>query len=444
MKNLLLIIFLYGSLYAQTIEGTVVSSKGFWKDGNIYTKHIIETSKGKDSIITWGGVVGFDALVVSDMPTLRKGQKGKFYVKDGMLERIERPIQKALAVVSVSPTNIHAGVREVLTITGNGFGDRNIVQFAGADYGGSFFIDALDGQIISWTDTEIKVEVPSGAGTGIVKVVTLGGDVYESNPITVPYALSALPFDLGNGMIEYPAYHVDKNNNGGITWQYNTDVPQPARVDFEASLLNWSCNTLMNWEIGEDTTVNSVTDDGVNVVFFDDIGLSTLGYCFSRYSACYDGDTNSIIWYVKELDIVFSSQANWIYGDIAALKAISFKSVALHETGHGRQMYHVIDPAKVMHYSISSNSLKVVLSPADIEGGLRVQDGSTAGVCSQPLFTDYQCSLGVNDYDYGKLLDITYYDLLGRKVNIEYVSDGIYIKEMRYENGVERKKTIKQ
>lgn len=465
MKKLLLLLLLIPTLLIgqnnpNFIEGKVLSKTSFWQNGNIFTRNMIQTDNGVKPIITRGGIIGLQAEVVSDSPTLKVGSEGRFYMEDDMLLSVESTtVASSLSITSISPTTAPAGEYEVITITGINFGAQNIVRFPDADYGGALFSDALDSQILSWTDTEIQVEVPSFAGTGPIRVVTTGGEIYESPVLTVPFATQALEYDAGSGPQEYQTHHVDINGNGGITWQYNDAVSQIARDDFDAALQTWGCETKINWDIGTDSSVNTITNDGTSIILFSDtVGAGTLGVCTSRFSGCFEDGT--IKWYVTELDIIFNANTAWSYGDIPVANQISFKTVATHELGHGRQLGHVIDTNKIMHYSLGANEVNIVLTPDDIAGGMTVHNRSTAApVCGAPLIADYQnCTLSVVDLDekdykiypipvrstlniLGDFDTVKIYDIQGRfldefKQNIIPIkySSGIYLVKVELDN----------
>jgi len=407
MKKILLLLVLFTSmLSAQNIpsfiEGKVLSKTSFWQNKNIYTRNVIQTDNGNRTIITKGGIIGLNAEVVSDSPTLQVGQRGKFKIQNDNLLSVENIItESSLSVTSISPTSVPAGVGQTVTITGTNFGARNIVQFANADYGGALYTNALDSAIISWTDTEIVIKVPDFAGTGIIKVLNLNGDTFESPILTVPYANINLGYDIGEGEVDYQTHHVNLNGNGGLTWQYNNAFSNDARLDFADVLLKWACESKMNWEMGNDTAVDVIALDGVSVVRFSTSGemsLGTLGVCTSRFQGCFEDGV--IKWYVVELDIIFNIDQNWSYGDIPVNGFSSFKTVALHEIGHGRQLGHVIDNNKVMHFALAAGIVKLTLTPSDIDGGLAVQTRSTAGsVCVQDILEDFNCSLSIVKFD---------------------------------------------
>jgi hypothetical protein len=104
---------------------------------------------------------------------------------------LEHMINRSPSVVTgISPTVVTAGTGTVLTITGVFFSPTGIagtVSFPDADNGGATFFQALDSQVLSWTDTEVRVEVPSRAGSGPVRLNTSIGPQF-SEPITIDYA----------------------------------------------------------------------------------------------------------------------------------------------------------------------------------------------------------------------------------------------------------------
>jgi len=86
--------------------------------------------------------------------------------------------------ITFSPTTLAAGVKDILTINGSNFGaTKGKVGFSMADDGGVSFIEAIDTQVLSWSDTQIIVEVPSGAGTGPIQVTDSANDSAVSSTI---------------------------------------------------------------------------------------------------------------------------------------------------------------------------------------------------------------------------------------------------------------------
>ena len=99
-------------------------------------------------------------------------------------------------ISSISPTVVRAGVGDIVTITGLGFGvqgDSGNVFLKNADNGGAGFLhlDSID--YLDWTDTQIIFTVPSyvdsaqynaagaTAGSGLVKIRTDSGYVINDS-----------------------------------------------------------------------------------------------------------------------------------------------------------------------------------------------------------------------------------------------------------------------
>ena len=340
------------------------------------------------------------------------------------------------ASITFTPTTATAGTKTVLTISGSGFGStQGKVGFSNADDGGATFIDALDTQVLTWSDTSITVEIPSEAGTGTIRVThddtTFG---VSAATLTITYAELNVTFDPDdetgqmppgpNGPLGFYAYqtrHINENASGGYTWEMQTDFFNDtefpgAKADFETALDKWRCETKVNWTIsGSATTTDVAASDGVNVVKFDnnavpadDLPDGVLGRCSSWYSACGAfGTASSWSWHVAELDIVFDDETNWHFGaGLPAFTEYDFESVALHELGHGHQLGHVIDPTSdgdnmddVMHYAISNSEQQRVLTTDNISGANDVHSRSTTVVaCGLPVMTDSTiCNLSVEE-----------------------------------------------
>lgn len=301
------------------------------------------------------------------------------------------------AITGISPTTISAGTNSILTITGTGFGTGPAsaslyVDFLNADDGGSTRIKPDLSQYVSWTNTQIQVKVPtktsqSGtAGTGAVRVVSVGNFTYTSGVLTVSYG--ELNVYYATTSTVYQTRHVELNAAGGVTWQMYTtfDANAAAKASFIRAMQTWRCNTYINWPLGATTSINTIASDGVNVCRFDigaELPGGVLGVCTSYWGGCTSGPNT--YWYVSELDICFDSGTTWNYGPAATSGGqMDFESVALHELGHGHQLSHVINTSNVMHWSIGPNTDKRSLQASDITAGQDVMTRNVSpGVCGK-------------------------------------------------------------
>ncbi len=483
------------------VEGEVVAKKSFWDDNhhNIYTANTVKVYKvfkGEQSktieVITLGGTVDNEALMVSPGLKLRKGDIGTFmlynnsiplglqskssnkkyrtysslqgfykynlqdniavnpfskkkgisnlfydeilnYTKSNYIEIFEYYTNNNFkskqnqaigflppASITFSPTTGSAGTKTVITISGSGFGaTKGNVGFSNADDGGATFINALDTQILTWSDTEITVQIPSDAGTGTIRVThndTTTG--VSAATLTITYSQLNVPHDPGTGTEGYQTQHVDRNGNGGYIWQMHTDFDgnAAAKASFLSAFEIWRCETGVNWDIGATTTTDVIADDNINIIRFDngsELPVGVLGRCTSRWTGCGGGAT--VKWYVEELDIAFDDGTDWYFGSsLPAFAEYDFESVSLHELGHGHQLGHVIDNSTqvdngndVMHYAISNSEQQRVLSPNNIAAGNNVQSRSTSvAVCSQSLMTNHSCSLSVEEDELSNAINL--------------------------------------
>ncbi|MBR9913654.1 MAG: T9SS type A sorting domain-containing protein [Algicola sp.] len=315
----------------------------------------------------------------------------------------------AVFISSFSPTTVNGGVKDLLVVDGGGFGTSGTIAFRDANFGGvdnmfnPVYYDALDSQIVSWTDSQIVVEVPSRAGTGDIRVTPdIGGEVISAQTLTVFYS----QINPSSGTVDFPSQHFDTNGNGGYTWQMNTEFNgnAAANASFLRAFDTWVCTTGINWEIGSVTPIDVIAADGVNIIRFDngtELPQGVLGRCTSRFGSCASGSPGGIDVVVTELDIVFNdvftgdfAVLSWEFGpDTATGFEVDFESVAVHELGHGHQLAHIINVGEVMHYSIANSQNSRDLGASDIAGGTDVMNRNVANqVCAQDLMTYSACS----------------------------------------------------
>ncbi|PHS10044.1 MAG: hypothetical protein COA88_03170 [Kordia sp.] len=299
----------------------------------------------------------------------------------------------APTISSFSPTTISAGTNSQLTINGTGFeATIGTVGFSNTNDGGASFVTTLPTEIISWSDTTIVVEVPDNAGTGTIEVTTAGlSSNISTQTLNVSYAQLNVDWDTGSGIYySYQTQHVNDNATGGYTWEMNTEFASNANaVDaFNRGFNNWICETNINWEVSATTTaVDLITDDGINIIRFDngaELPGGVLGRSHSRYSGCIVSGVD-IDWYVYEIDINFDDATNWNFSNsLPGFTEYDFETIVLHELGHGHQEGHVIDTNELMHYSISNGESNRIIGVNDIINGNDIMlRNTTTPICSQ-------------------------------------------------------------
>jgi hypothetical protein len=314
---------------------------------------------------------------------------------------------RAITINSFSPTSITAGTQSQLTINGSGFGSHQgngIVEFAWADAGGQDFWEPLSSEYISWSNTQIIVEVPSRAGTGNFRISKGNEAVLSGSELIVPYNLSNVQYQND----PYRLNLVDADESGGLLFEFNTEFfnNSEAYEAFIRGLNSWRCSnsggTGVYFENGGSISNNSSASDNINVVSFD-TGLdplpsNVLGRTTSFYLGCSNG--TAVNWFLEEVDMIFNdvpanSSYSWNFDEAdnsTGFFQFDFESVALHELGHAHQIGHSINDGNVMFYAIA-NSVEIRdLDQNDLDAGDDVLSFSQ-GVCGKnAMQPDYICA----------------------------------------------------
>ncbi|MBG8553140.1 matrixin family metalloprotease [Hymenobacter guriensis] len=318
------------------------------------------------------------------------------------LSRTVRQARQGQAVVAtLSPLSITAGTGAVLTISGSGFGGTRgsgYVAFKNADDGGKTEVKPQDSDYVSWTDTQIRVKVPSfsleknTAGSGPVKVVSnTQEEALSAETLTVVYAVSTV--QASTNEIVRPN-HINDNDRGGYTFQpvANFTSRAGAADAFRRALTTWRCQTGVNWELGTQRTGKVADEDDANSLGFDNenqLPARVLGRTTSYYEGCRRPN-GSVVFTVKEIDMVFDDAQSWQFGPAAPTgNQFDFESVVVHELGHAQQLSHLILPGAIMHYAIGARQVSRELNPAsEVAGGrfvLRSRSFRSLGCSARPM-----------------------------------------------------------
>lgn len=318
------------------------------------------------------------------------------------------------AITSFTPARTSAGTGAVLTIRGTGFGNtrgNGFVEFPDADQGGKAKVRPFPTDYLSWSNTEIRVRVPSytqtggTAGTGRFSVTANDGTTGQSNTnLVIEFAYSNVIAEGGNTPVQ-PVL-IDANRSGGYTIQFAPSLQNrlAAQEAFRRAVNKWVCTTNVNWEIGAPTTTESTGDDGRSVVRFAPssvTGQGVLARTISKYRGCVsiNGAARDTIFWLTEFDMEITNNITWQYGPAAPTgNQYDFETVMLHELGHAHQLGHVILPSTLMHFDIGRQIQIRELTPPDLAGANLVLNRSLSppacgGRSPMTLKLDGECNL---------------------------------------------------
>ncbi len=280
-------------------------------------------------------------------------------------------------IETVSPQIASAGTNTTITITGTGFGtqsSRSDVGFTSA--GGTYWAsgradpDANPDEIVSWSETEVRVRVPTGftgdeqtdtASSGSVRLVTDAGLESDPFPFAVSFGIgrakwAAGPVFLVNDNCPGVTGGADAVRRAAATW--NTALPDTFRIDCSG-------------------TTTSASDDP------DDISVIAWG---SPPSATIWTDENGTT--ILEADILLDPDTTWTTG-AAGGSVYSIESRMLETLGYclgiaslaGEEPQGPSDAGKACslgRQDALGNMNLVTLSPADRAAASYLYGGGSA------------------------------------------------------------------
>lgn len=316
-------------------------------------------------------------------------------------------------ITEIIPLSVSAGTDDIITIKGSGFGSTqgtSFVEFTNAFEGttlGVKWIQAYPSDYKSWSDTEIKVRVPSispivafieYAGTGNIKVSVGNSTAVSKDVLTVRYAITNYEHNLPTTIPKY----ITKNRLVGIFGQdagYTLYKALPGAVSsFERALCTWIESSNINFTI-KDIKVATAPPPGnlyskfackitLTDVFPAGITNTTKALTSRDYSP--DCTTNNIVYItmLRKFDILFRKSSTWFtqkdydppsdptYWE----KNIDLESVALHELGHAQQLQHTNND-DVMFWLIQKPRRKLGVN--DVEGSNYMKNLNTSTLAQQ-------------------------------------------------------------
>jgi PKD repeat protein len=353
--------------------------------------------------------------IQSDLYVVIQSQTGSNYleVTPFILPR-DSAIHNAVvfpAITSIVPSPTTAGTFTTVTITGTNFGPAyggtTDLEFPDANNGGAGYISTPANHIISWNPTTIQASVPSGAGSGFIRVTN---NLSESTVSAINLTINYNESNVVSGGIYYQPDLINQNGAGGYTYKYNTTFNGNAAAvaSFERALQTWRCATYVNFTRSGTTAIACQALDGTNVITFDGscpLPAGVLGTSYSYYSGCGGG-----VWYLNENDCKWRTNGTggitWQYGPaLPAFAEYDFESVCVHELGHSHQLGHTIVPVTVMNYALPNGTARRALTAAsEIAGGNNIMSRSvvsnTCGPAPMIALTPANCTLNAPTADF--------------------------------------------
>lgn len=312
---------------------------------------------------------------------------------DGKKKSTDLPIQSNInsisptgspTITSVTPNSASAGTETIITITGTGFGtkaNRESNADVAFTYKGSTIIWATGfpyfssnvNDIISWTNTQIQVKVPTGVCSDSYSGGASSGYLYvldESNTRSAYY-----PFTV---TFSYGKSHWNSNP----TYSVN---PSPYTSSIIGGITragtSWNnAGSLLRINYGGTTAGAGGSSDGNNILSW---GVRPSGVIATAWRWT-SGE------HMTECDIVFSTAFSWVTTNLASGSVMNMETITLHEMGHWlclKDLYgnlagypQDISPARKIMFGINGdgygNKNDVTLTALDIAGIQWIYPGS--------------------------------------------------------------------
>ena len=288
-------------------------------------------------------------------------------------------------------STFYAGTIDVdkeMIISGSGFGNQvGFLQFTNSNTGGiDMGLITYETDIVYWTDEEIRVKIPSFAGTGVVEVKNAAGSIVGSADMIIEWSLKPV-YSTYRGFEErtrQQAKLLNVNEEGGYTILLNTTSGFAGHIEavdaFERALNTWQCETKVNWELDKSGVATGIEKDDLCVIAYStSLPQGVLGLATTRYKALGNSRCSKMntLWSVKEFDIELMPESHLFKGyswnfstDQPTAFQFDFESIVLHELGHAHGMGHVINEEHVMHFAIANGQSRRSISHKEAEGAI--------------------------------------------------------------------------
>lgn len=310
-----------------------------------------------------------------------------------------------------SPRSIQAGTGDQLTITGRFFGTTQGI-------GNVYFHDANDkdlhyngvnsGEIISWSDNEIIVKVPSvttpvsnftgryptpGSGTFLLQNKFSGIGFTDPDTLLIRYALNT---DTTTGKNRY--HLVGNNASGEFVFNVDQEVfdNKAAMQSIQAALKEWTCVTHINWRIGQVTKSDTGYNKGdlISTIYFADAITFTDSATLMQTprTRCSSSSPFSPSADIRIKRNPLKGTWNFNMTKTTGLNQYNFFNSILHELGHAHQLEHTNNRGDIMFRSQNLGQQKrSLVQDHDAAGGSDVMTFSiskTPSGCGSTTMTE--------------------------------------------------------
>lgn len=318
-------------------------------------------------------------------------------------------------ITSFSPTVVNAGTFDTLTIKGICFGatrDTSKVEFQNSATGFSIpddWVQPLDSNYVFWSDTLIRVIVPSfvksanlqhSAGTGKIKLTCRAGTFTTSTNLTIRFAVlnavTAIFFTPPNKPIPIVARNF--NGLGGVSLYYSKSFKADTNAvkAFERGLKRWRCSTLINYIVQDSASIRDFATAAKIEFSSLPVGTTTTLATTSNSPIQPCPDTPVLAFVRRKFSIQFNSMLSWHTAMAMPVplpaNTYDLESRATHELGHAHLLNHSNNIADLMYWTDSTAPYEYRrdIMPNDLAGGLHVSRQSSTLVsrvasCQPPM-----------------------------------------------------------
>ncbi|MDR2835793.1 MAG: IPT/TIG domain-containing protein, partial [Bacteroidales bacterium] len=307
-------------------------------------------------------------------------------------------------ILSFTPTTRRAGLGEEIIISGSNFGtQKGKVLFTSAEAPtttNAGFLKGLDAQYIEtseWTNTQIKVKVPSfvqdgyigisgtepgfggSAGTGPIKVVRADSvtSAASSTTLTVEYSLTNYKENYNTNTPIERVYLIRHNCEYDFRFHLHTNIRDHADkvqiiAAIEAVISKWRTETGLNIIIAKnanntDYEYKSTFTASYNIIGFDIIS-SNLDAEMGT-SGSYGRNNGKVLRAQGGSHIRINPNDPWCYdtnlSNSVPSGQVGFYNALLHEVGHILLLGHIKYLGKLMHCGEAINAINPMINLAN-------------------------------------------------------------------------------